>query len=196
MSESRGPWQVHGTLTVYENPWLKVEAHDVTRPDGRPGIYGVVGFANIAIAVLPLFADGTTVLVGQHRFPQDAYSWEIPEGGGPLDVAPLDSAKRELKEETGLSAEHWQEILQMDLSNSVTDERAVGYIATGLTEGEADPDGTEDLRTRHLPFREALHEAMSGTIRDALTVAMLLRAYYMAMEGELDETLAAAMLQR
>lgn len=196
MSETRGPWQVHGTLTVYENPWLRVEAHDVTRPDGQPGIYGVVGFANIAIAVLPLFADGTTMLVGQHRFPHDAYSWEIPEGGGPLDVAPLDSAKRELKEETGLSAEHWREILQMDLSNSVTDERAVGYIATGLAEGEADPEGTEDLRTRRLTFREALHEAMSGTIRDALTVAMLLRAYYMAMEGELDETLAAAMLQR
>jgi len=196
MTHRRGPWQVHDTRTVYENPWLRLEESDVTRPDGQPGLYGVVGFANIAIAILPLFEDGTTVLVGQHRFPHDRYSWEIPEGGGPLDVPPLDSAKRELKEETGLSAAHWREILQMDLSNSVTDERAVGYIATGLAQGEAEPEGTEELLTRRLPFREALHEAMNGTIRDALTVAMLLRAYYMACEGELDETLAAAMLLR
>lgn len=168
----------------------------MTRPDGKPGLYGVVGFANVAIAILPVFADGTTVLVGQHRFPQDAYSWEIPEGGGPHGVPPLESAQRELKEETGLTARTWREILRMDLSNSVTDERAIGFLATGLTEGEAEPEGTEELRTRRLPFREALSEAMSGGITDALTVAMLLRAYYMGVEGELDEALAAAMLQK
>ena len=84
MSGSRGPWQVGASRTVYENPWLRLTEHDVTRPDGEPGLYGVVEFANLAIAVLPLFEDGTTVLVGQHRFPQDKYSWEIPEGGGPL----------------------------------------------------------------------------------------------------------------
>ncbi|GLK51615.1 NUDIX domain-containing protein [Maricaulis virginensis] len=196
MNGTRGPWQVGASRTVYENPWLRLTEHDVTRPDGEPGLYGVVEFANLAIAILPLFEDGTTVLVGQHRFPQDRYSWEIPEGGGPLDVPPLDSARRELKEETGLEAANWREILRMDLSNSVTDEEAIGYIATGLTQGEAAPEGTEVLQTRRVPFRMALHEAVSGRITDALTVAMLLRAYYMAREGELDETLAAAMLQR
>lgn len=196
MSGTRGPWQVHGTRTVYENPWLRLDEYDVTRPDGQPGLYGVVGFANIAIAVLPVFADGTTMLVGQHRFPLDRYSWEIPEGGGSPDVSPLDSARRELKEETGLDAAHWQEVLKLDLSNSVTDECAIGFLATGLSEGRAEPEGTEVLQTRRLAFREALGEAMSGSITDALTVAMLLRAYYMALEGELDETLAAAMLQR
>lgn len=196
MSGSRGPWQVGASRTVYENPWLRLTEHDVTRPDGQPGLYGVVEFANLAIAVLPLFEDGTTVLVGQHRFPQDKYSWEIPEGGGPLGEPPLDSARRELKEETGLEAAQWREILRMDLSNSVTNEEAIGYIATGLTPGEAEPEGTEVLQTRRVPFRNALHEAVSGRITDALTVAMLLRAYYMAREGELDETLAAAMLQK
>lgn len=196
MNGTRGPWLVGASRTVYENPWLRLTEHDVTRPDGEPGLYGVVEFANLAIAILPLFEDGTTVLVGQHRFPQDRYSWEIPEGGGPLDVPPLDSARRELKEETGLEAANWREILRMDLSNSVTDEEAIGYIATGLTQGEAAPEGTEVLQTRRVPFRMALHEAVSGRITDALTVAMLLRAYYMAREGELDETLAAAMLQR
>ena len=128
MSGSRGPWQVGASRTVYENPWLRLTEHDVTRPDGEPGLYGVVEFANLAIAVLPLFEDGTTVLVGQHRFPQDKYSWEIPEGGGPRGEPPLDSARRELKEETGLEAAQWREILRMDLSNSVTNEEAIGRL--------------------------------------------------------------------
>ena len=195
MTQTRGPWRIRASRAVYANPWLSLVEHDVTRPDGQPGCYGVVGFANRAIAILPVFENGDTMLVGQHRFPQDRYSWEIPEGGAPLDEKPLAGARRELKEETGLSASSWREILAMDLSNSVTDEEAVGFLATGLSQGEAAPEGTEELRTRRIPFRAALDEAMSGAITDALTVAMLLRAYYMAKEGELDTDLAAAMLQ-
>ena len=168
----------------------------MTRPDGQPGLYGVVNFANLAMAILPVFDDGTIMMVGQHRFPQDRYSWEIPEGGGPLSEDPLASARRELKEETGLTAGNWQEILRMDLSNSVTDEAAIGYLATGLAQGEAEPEGTEDLQTRRISFRAALEDVSSGAISDALTVAMLLRAYYMAVEGELDPALAKAMLGR
>ncbi len=196
MAERRGPWLVHETRRVYQNPWIAVTEHDVTRPDGKPGVYGVVNFANLAMAILPVFEDGTIALVGQHRFPQDRYSWEIPEGGGPLADDPLESARRELKEETGLMAEHWQEILRMDLSNSVTDEAAIGYLATGLSQGDAEPEGTEDLQTRRISFRAALEEVSRGDISDALTVAMLLRAYYMAQEGELDPALANAMLGR
>ncbi|WP_138511436.1 NUDIX domain-containing protein [Maricaulis alexandrii] len=196
MARKRGPWLVHETRQAYQNPWIAVTEHDVTRPDGKPGVYGVVNFANLAMAILPVFEDGSIMLVGQHRFPQDRYSWEIPEGGGPLADDPLFSARRELKEETGLSAEHWREILRMDLSNSVTDEAAIGYLATGLTRGEAEPEGTEELETRQVPFRAALEDVSKGVISDALTVAMLLRAYYMAQEGELDRALANAMLGR
>ncbi|WP_203292060.1 NUDIX domain-containing protein [Maricaulis parjimensis] len=196
MVQQRGPWLVHDSTKVYENPWISVSEHPVTRPDGKPGVYGVVNFANLAMAILPVFEDGTIMMVGQHRFPQDRYSWEIPEGGGPLDEDPLASARRELKEETGLTAGHWQEILRMDLSNSVTDEAAIGYIATGLVQGEAEPEGTEDLQTRRIAFRDALEDVSKGVISDALTVAMLLRAYYMAVEGELDPALANAMLGR
>ncbi|MCR9267212.1 MAG: NUDIX hydrolase [Alphaproteobacteria bacterium] len=196
MARKRGPWLVHETRQAYQNPWIAVTEHDVTRPDGKPGVYGVVNFANLAMAILPVFEDGSIMLVGQHRFPQDRYSWEIPEGGGPLADDPLFSARRELKEETGLSAEHWREILRMDLSNSVTDEAAIGYLATGLTRGEAEPEGTEELETRQVPFRAALEDVSKGVISDALTVAMLLRAYYMAQEGELDRALANALLGR
>ncbi|WP_417480252.1 NUDIX domain-containing protein [Maricaulis maris] len=196
MSRMRGPWTVHDDREVYRNDWVRVTEHSVTRPDGKAGIYGVVGFANRALAILPVLADGRIILVGQHRFPQDRYSWEIPEGGGAIDADPLAEAARELREETGYTASHWREILHMDLSNSVTDEAAIGFLATGLVPGEADPEGTEDLRTRDIPFREALDEVQSGRITDALTVAMLFKAYYMAREGELDADLAAAMLDQ
>ncbi|WP_291845039.1 NUDIX hydrolase [Maricaulis sp.] len=196
MSKRRGPWQVESSREIYRNPWVSLTEHAVIRPDGAPGIYGVVGFANLALAVLPVFPDGRILLVGQHRFPQDRYSWEIPEGGGPLGADPQAGAVRELREETGYAAENWQEILRMELSNSVTDEAAIGYLATGLTAGEPDPDGTEELALRLVHFREALEDVSSGKISDALTVAMLLRAYYMAREGELAVELATAMLDQ
>lgn len=194
MTRSRGPWKVNDSREIYRNPWVSLTEYEVTQPDGEPGVYGVIGFANRALAILPLLEDGRVVLVGQHRFPQDRYSWEIPEGGGPFGTDPQAGAARELREETGYKAQYWQEVLRMDLSNSVTDEAAIGYIATGLTPGEADPEGTEELVTREVHFRDALDEVSSGRISDALTVAMLLRAYYMAREGVLDPDLAAAML--
>jgi 8-oxo-dGTP pyrophosphatase MutT (NUDIX family) len=196
MPQTRGPWTVHAERTAYENPWMRVREFDVTRPDGEPGVYGVMSPRNLALAILPVHADGTVSLVGQHRFALDRYSWEIPEGGGRLDGDPLVCARRELKEETGLTADSWLEILQLDLSNSITDERAIGFLATGLHCGEPEPEGTEVLRTRQIPFLDALDEAMSGRIRDALTVAMLLRAYYMAQQGLLASGLSGVMLRR
>lgn len=148
------------------------------------------------MAILPLFDDGTTILVGQHRFPAGDYSWEIPEGGGPLDRDPLESAQRELAEETGLQAAEWREILQAQLSNSVSDERAIGYLATGLSVagGSHRADDTEDLERVRVPFREALNAAVAGDLKDLLTVAMLLKAYHMAREGHLAPALARAIL--
>lgn len=196
MPQMRGPWTVHAERTVYENPWMRVTEFDVTQPDGKPGVYSVMSPRQLALAILPLHADGTITLVGQHRFPLDRYSWEIPEGGGLLDGDPLVCASRELREETGIRADHWLEILQLDLSNSITDERAIGFLATGLHAGEAEPEGTEVLLTRRIHFLDALEEAMSGKIRDALTVAMLLRAYYMAQTGRLADGLPDVMLRR
>lgn len=190
------PW-VRGTPTpVFENPWIRVTQFAATAPTGAAADYGLVGFKNLAIAILPIFEDGTTVLVGQHRFPAGDYSWEIPEGGGPLDCDPLESARRELAEETGLKAAQWVEILQAQLSNSVTDERAIGYLATGLTPAEDGhhADDTEALAQARVPFREALEAAADGHLKDALTVAMLLKAFYMAHRGLLAPALSRAML--
>jgi 8-oxo-dGTP pyrophosphatase MutT (NUDIX family) len=190
------PWRRGESRLVFENPWLRLTEHQATAPTGAAASYGVVGFKNFAIAVLPLHADGSVILVGQHRFPLCDYSWEIPEGGGPIDQDPLESARRELAEETGLQAAEWREVLKLQLSNSVTDERAFGFLALGLSEaaGAHQKDETEDLAMVRAPFKEALDAALAGHLQDALTVAMLLRAYHMAREGSLPDVLARAML--
>ena len=191
------PWTNDSERVAFENPWMQVTEHAATAPTGRPASYGVVRFKNYAIAVLPLHADGTVTLVGQNRFPLSDSSWEIPEGGGPIAEDPLESAKRELAEETGLVAVEWREVLRMQLSNSVTDERAIGYLALGLSEGAHDhhADDTEEIVIARVPFREALDAAMAGYLQDALTVAMLLRGYHMAREGSLPDALARGMLR-
>jgi 8-oxo-dGDP phosphatase len=190
------PWKRRAERLVFENPWIKVTEHAATAPTGKPASYGVVGFKNFAIAVLPIHADGTVVLVGQNRFALADYSWELPEGGSPIEADPLEGARRELAEETGLAAADWREVLRVQLSNSVTDERAFGFLALGLTEAAEvhHKDDTEELAIVRAPFREALEAALAGHLQDILTVAMLLRAYHMAREGALPGALARLML--
>jgi 8-oxo-dGTP pyrophosphatase MutT (NUDIX family) len=191
------PWVRGEGRMIYDNPWIRVTEHDATAPTGRPALYGLVSFKNRAVAILPLHDDGTIVLVGQHRLPHGGYSWEIPEGGGPLHEEPLEAARRELAEETGLAAAEWREVLRgAQLSNSITDEVAYGYLALGLSEAGDGyrADDTEAIATVRVPFREALEAATSGSLSDILTVAMLLRAYHMAGEGSLPPAVARAML--
>jgi len=190
------PWKSRSARIVYDSPWIGLTEHDATAPTGAAAVYGVVRFKNHATAILPLHDDGTIVLVGQNRFPLGDYSWEVPEGGAPIAEDPLVGARRELREETGLEADEWREVLRVQLSNSVTDERAFGYLATGLraAAGGAQPDATEQLRLARVPFREALEAALAGYMQDALTVAMLLRGYHMAREGALPGVLARLML--
>lgn len=188
------PWAATGERLVYDNPWVTLREHQAVAPTGHSAIYGVVSFKNYAIGVLPLHQDGDVTLVGQHRFPLREYSWEIPEGGGPLDIDPLQSAQRELREETGLLAGDWREVLRFQLSNSVTDERGFGYIATDLRQAEVDPDETEVIQITRRPFRQVLETALAGMMPDMITLAMLLRAYHMAKEGLLPASLAKAML--
>ena len=159
---------------AYENPWISVWHDEVDRPDGSPGIYGVVHFANLAAGVVALDADDRIVVVGQHRYTLDAYGWEIPEGGVPAGEDALVGAQRELREETGLTAGTWRELGRMDLSNSVSDERAVLFLATDLTHGEADPEPTEALEVRWVPLPEAVAMVRDGRITDAMSVAGIL----------------------
>lgn len=174
--EPTSPWRRHARQVAYDNAWIQVLHDEVTRPDGEPGIYGVVHFRNRAVGVVAIDDQDRVVLVGQHRYTLDHYSWEIPEGGVPFDEDPLEGAQRELREETGLDASTWREIGRMELSNSVTDEVGLMYLATGLTQGEAAPEATEDLRLRWVPFSEVTSMIDRGELPDALTQLALERA--------------------
>lgn len=191
---ANGPWTVEAVRTVFDNPWIRVSDESVVRPDGSPGEYGVVHFKNRAIGVLPIDADGRVPLVGQHRYPLRRYSWELPEGGGPLTEDPVKAAKRELLEETGFSANAWHELASFDVSNSVTDEIAVCFLASELEAGAPAPEPTEVLQFRSLAFSELQELVLCGEIRDALTIIMVLMAYAKAKSGALPQALTRLIL--
>ena len=174
-TEDHNPWTTKEIEVRYDNNWIRLEHHDVLNPSGKPGIYGKVHFKNLAIGILPMDEEGNTWLVGQYRYPLGRYSWEIPEGGGPLNIDPLDSAKRELLEECGILASRWERLQEMDLSNSVSDEMAIIYLATELSFTASEPEETEELSLRKLPFEEAYQMVMNGEIRDSMSVAAILR---------------------
>jgi 8-oxo-dGTP pyrophosphatase MutT (NUDIX family) len=180
-----GPWTRRSRRVAYENPWVTVWHDEVDQPDGSPGIYGVVHFENSAVGVVVLDDEDRVLLVGQHRYTLGAYSWEIPEGGVPPGESPLDGAARELREETGVEATDWRELLRYHLSNSITDETGVVYAARALRHGEPHPDPTEDLATRWLPFDEAMAMIADGRITDALTIMGLQRV---ALDRALDRS--------
>ena len=169
------PWQTKSKKEIYNNPWIRVEEHQVLNPAGNPGIYGKVHFKNKALGIIPIDSDGNTWLVGQYRYPLDEYSWEIPMGGGLIGKSVLESAQRELKEETGLVAEKWEEILRIHTSNSVTDEEGFVYLAQDLTQLETEHEETEVLKIKKLPFSEAVQMVMDGEITDGISIAGILK---------------------
>ena len=183
--EEINPWKTLESEIKYDNKWISLTEHQVINPSGGKGIYGEIHFKNLAIGILPLDEDYNTWLVGQYRYPLKAYSWEIPEGGGPLNDEPLESARRELLEETGMSASNWKEIQRMHLSNSVSDEHAIIYIATGLIQGIAMPEETEELVVKKVAFEEAYQMVLKGEITDSMSVAAILKAQLMILNGEL-----------
>jgi ADP-ribose pyrophosphatase len=194
--EDGDPWTVENVTRAFENDWMVIDRYAVIHPGGAKGAYSVMRPRRLAVGVLPIEPDGSVHLVGQWRFPLARYSWEMPEGGADPGEAPLECAKRELEEETGLRAGAFEIVLEMDMSNSLTDERAVIYLATDLTAGVAQPEEVEVLRHRRAHFLDVLARVVDGRIRDSLTVAAVLRAHHMAVTGALPKPLADAMLAR
>jgi 8-oxo-dGTP pyrophosphatase MutT (NUDIX family) len=183
MSNETNPWQILSTNEVYDNQWINVKHHDVLNPAGGNGIYGVVHFKNFAIGIVALDDEKNVYLVRQFRFALNEYSLEIPAGGGPFSQSPLESAKRELLEEAGIIAQNWQRIVTAHLSNSVTDEYGEIFLATDLTHTDAEPEDTEDIIIKKLPFDEAYQMIEDGTITDSPTILGLQKVKIMMLQG-------------
>lgn len=183
--DHKNPWTTLTSEKIYDSPWIGLTKHDVLNPNGNPGTYSVVHFKNIAIGILPLDNNYNTWIVGQYRYPISRYSWEIPEGGGDLTVQPLISAKRELHEETGITAGKWTKIQDLHLSNSASDEFGILYIAQDLNFGESEPEDDEQLELRKLHFDELYQMVESGEITDSLTVTAVLKTKLLILEGKI-----------
>lgn len=175
MEQYPNPWTKKESKDIYDNPWISVREDQVINPSGNPGIYGVVHFKNKAIGIIPIDENGYTYLVGQYRYSLDEYSWEIPMGGGPIEIDILESAKRELKEETGFTARKWTNIARIHTSNSVTDEEGFVFLAEDLIAGETEFEDTEDLQIKKISIRAAVQMVMDNEITDSLSVAGLLK---------------------
>ncbi len=172
---NENPWKVLSAQTVYENAWIRVRVDTVLNPAGKDGIYGTVHFKNKALGIVPVDAEGYTWLVGQFRYPLHEYSWEIPMGGGKIGIDILESAKRELLEETGISAQEWSMIARVHTSNSVTDEEGFVFLAQNLAYHKSEPEETEVLQVRKVHLSEAVEMCMRSEITDAISVIGLMK---------------------
>lgn len=196
MTDAPRKWRIKSARTIYNNKWIAVREYQTVAPTGADAQYGLVHMHNLALGVLPLFENGDTLLIGQQRFPSGRYSWELPEGGGDPEASPLEGAQRELSEEAGLRAAHWLELFaDVELSNSVSDEKAGAFIAWGLSPDATHVrDSSEELSIRRVSFAEALKMAVSGEITDAFTLVMLFKADHLARTGALPGDLAKLVL--
>jgi 8-oxo-dGTP pyrophosphatase MutT (NUDIX family) len=179
------PWKTLSKKSVYSNPWIEVHHSEVRTPTGSAGIYGTIHFKNKAIGIIPIDEAGNTWLVGQYRYALEAYSWEIPEGGGLHHIDPLEAARKELAEEVGLKAERWDILAELNTSNSVTDEYGIIYVARELSPAYAPLDDTEVLQVRKLPLQEAIRMALDGEIKDSISLIGLMKVSILQTQNRL-----------
>ena len=178
------PWTFVSKEEILDNKFINHTQHQLLNVVGNPVEYTLVHFKNKAVGVVA-YADDYIYLVGQYRYPLESYCWELPEGGCPPGQETLDAAKWELAEETGLRAQMFEPFLEMHTSNAITDEWAIVYLATGLSQGEAAPEENEVLQTRKISIDDLLVEVESGKITDAMTVATAYKLSLLKAQGQL-----------
>ena len=170
------PWRTLAARDVYRNPWLRVTEYEVIRPDGQPGLYGVVDPGDNA-AIVALDEDESITLVGEFIYPLQRRAWKIPSGIVEAGERPLAAAQRELEEEAGLAAQEWVSLGAYHLSAGISTQSSHAYLARGLRAVPAHPEGSERLELRRLPLRAARAMCLANEIRDVVSVVALWRAW-------------------
>jgi 8-oxo-dGTP pyrophosphatase MutT (NUDIX family) len=171
----RNPWKTNASRIVYQNPWVRVREDEVIRPDGAPGIYGVIEIRP-SVGVVAIDDQDRVALVGQWRYSLNRYSWEIPRGGSdPGEEDMLSVARRELAEEAGLRAADWKFLGTVDNCNGVASDTQFLYVATGLSSTEMNHDPEEDITLAWKPFNEVVQMAMQGGITEVCSIAAILK---------------------
>ncbi len=173
---SPNPYQVQERRLLFDSPWIRLREDRFTHRRGAFGRYPVCGFRRTACGVVALDDQDRVALVGQWRYPLEAYSWELPEGGGQADESPLEAIRRELEEEAGYRAGVWEPLSYFHTSNSSTDEETFLFQATHLVPlpGGHAPEDNEELLVHWEPFEQCLSRILRGEITDSLTVVGLL----------------------
>jgi 8-oxo-dGTP pyrophosphatase MutT (NUDIX family) len=174
----QNPWRTLSSRTIYRNPWLVLREDKVIRPDGAEGIYGVVEMRP-SCGIVAISEEDQVALVGQWRYVHGKYSLEIPTGGSEQHETPLAAAKRELLEETGLTADVWTGLGSIDNSNGVTTDVAYLFLARTLTGGPSASPGDEQVELHWMPFADAVLSVMNGEITESVSVAAILKVELM-----------------
>lgn len=166
-------WRTLSTREIYRNAWLSLREDQIERPVSGAGLYSVVERLE-SLAIVPRAADGSITLVRQYRYPVDRDSWEVPSGTLDPGEEPLAAARRELVEETGLTAAIWTPLGTFWLAPGFCSQVCRAYLAEALTQGEGRPEATEeDLVVRRFSLAEIESLIRAGELMDGLTISTL-----------------------
>lgn len=168
------PWITRSSRTAYQNQWIRVREDEVFRPDGRPGIYGVVEVP-ASVGIVAVNQKDYVVLIGQWRYTLSRYLIEIPRGGSDGEPDILAVAQRELAEESGLSAARWEALGAVEVNSGITTDIQHLFLATDLSPASAAQDAEEQLDVMWRPFAETVEMVMRGEISEVCSVAAILK---------------------
>ena len=176
-------WKILSQKVDYENPFMRVLKYDVVRSNGLRKPYYVLDRKTDFSIIIPLEENNTTYLVGQYRFPVDYFSWEFPMGAV-VGKTPLQMAKQELKEETGLTAKTWKLLGWFHAANGHTNQKGFVFLARDLKEGEPHPEEGEIVTSKKVSLKKVGSLIKKGVIKDAQTIA----AYHLLISKYPDLT--------
>lgn len=173
--QQHGPWKIKTRETKYKNPWIEVLEDQVINPDGKPGIYGTV-VMKPGVSILALDEKNNAYLISEFHYALGKDSIEVVSGGMDGDEIPLQAAKRELKEESGIEAKEWVDLGRIDPFTSAIDSPAYLFLARGLTFGERTLEGSEVINIIKIPFDKAIHMVMESEITHGPSCVLILKA--------------------